>query len=285
MLRIDVALSDGQGYANEDAIGHHGNAAWVIDGATGIGPSILDAPSDAAWLAQTASRLLVEALAEDPGCPTIDLLRRVMKRCAEALTRVQLRADVDPCDLPSAAFAMVRIIDDAVEITGFADCRVVAVDATGEARLYGASDLDVVEARTLAAVKAIHDAEPTIDPDALKLRLLPGLRANRCLKNCEGGYWVFGPEAAAADHVWQARLPLQPGQRFAIASDGFLRLVELFGITTPADLLAIGTPEDAQAWLARLRDIEREPDSLRRHTRVKRHDDASLIVCTWDMPN
>ena len=38
------------------------------------------------------------------------------------------------------------------------------------------------------------------------------LRANRCLKNCDGGYWVFGPEAAAADHVWQARLPLQPGQ-------------------------------------------------------------------------
>ena len=63
MLRIDVALSDGQGPVNEDAIGHHGNAAWVIDGATGIGPSILDAPSDAAWLAQTANRLLAEALA------------------------------------------------------------------------------------------------------------------------------------------------------------------------------------------------------------------------------
>jgi hypothetical protein len=34
-----------------------------------------------------------------------------------------------------------------------------------------------------------------------------------------------------------------------------------------------------------LRDIEREPDSLHRYTRVKRHDDASLIVCAWDSSN
>lgn len=285
MLRIDVALSDGQGPVNEDAIGHHGNAAWVIDGATGIGPSILDAPSDAAWLAQTANRLLAEALADDPDCPTIALLRTVMTRCAEALARVQLRADVDSCDLPSAAFAMVRIIDDAVEITSLADCRVAAVDEAGAARLYGASgpgyrrgadigggegDLrrgadDRSRCAEIAAVARI--ARQSL-PEELRGRLL-GLRA----RGRGGGPCLAGEASFAAR------------QRFAIASDGFLRLVELFGIETPADLLAIATPGEAQAWLARLRDIEREPDSLRRHTRVKRHDDASLIVCSWDVPS
>ncbi|WP_454280400.1 protein phosphatase 2C domain-containing protein [Sphingomonas sp. Marseille-Q8236] len=285
MLRIDVALSDGPGHVNEDAIGHYGNAAWVIDGATGIGPSVLDAPSDAAWLAQTANRLIADALAEDPARPTVEILRTVMTRCAEALGPVRLRTGIEACDLPSAAFAMLRIIGDMVEITCLADCRVAAVDDAGAARLFGASDLDAIEARTLAAVKAIHDENPTIDPDVLKARLIPGLRANRRLKNREGGYWVLGTEPAAADHVWQATLPLQPGQRFAIASDGFLRLVELFGTATPADLLAIAMPEEGREWLARLRDIEREPDSLHRYTRVKRHDDASLIVCAWDSSN
>ncbi len=108
-----------------------------------------------------------------------------------------------------------------------------------------------------------------------------GLRANRSLMNREGGYWVLSTDPAAADHVWQTRIPLRAGQRFAIASDGFLRLVELFGTATPADLLAISGAEDAARRIERLRDLERQPDSLRRFTRVKPHDDASLVVCIW----
>ncbi|MFE8583693.1 hypothetical protein ACFX59_06245 [Sphingomonas sp. NCPPB 2930] len=282
MLRIDVALSDAGSMVNEDAIGHFGDAAWVIDGATGIGPSLLDAPSDAAWLAQTANRLIADALAEDPDCSTIEILRDVMRRCAAALADAQVRAFDGTHELPSAAFAMIRLRGDAAEITALADCRVATVDDAGVARLFGTYALDVVEARTLAAVKAIREENPSIDSEALKNLLLPGLSANRHLKNRDGGYWVLGTEPAAADHLWQVTVPLHPGQRFAIASDGFLRLVELFDAATPDDLLAIATPEDGAAWLARLRDIESEPDSLRRHIRVKRHDDASLIVCTWD---
>ncbi|WP_267433117.1 protein phosphatase 2C domain-containing protein [Sphingomonas sp. GM_Shp_1] len=282
MLRIDVALSDGGSMVNEDAIGHYGDAAWVIDGATGVGPSLLDAPSDAAWFAHTANRLIADALAEDPDRSTIEILRLVMTRCAAALEDAQLRAAGGTHEHPSAAFAMIRRQGDVAEITALADCRVATVDDTGTARLFGTYALDAVEARTLATVKAIREEDPLIDNDALKLRLLPGLSDNRRLKNREGGYWVLGTEPAAADHVWQTTVPLRPGQRFAIASDGFLRLIELFGIVTPADLLTIATPENGAAWLARLRDIESEPDSLLRHVRVKRHDDASLIVCTWD---
>ncbi|WP_294238610.1 protein phosphatase 2C domain-containing protein [uncultured Sphingomonas sp.] len=282
MLRIDVALSDAGGMVNEDAVGHFGDAAWVIDGATGVGSALLDAPSDAAWLAQTANRLIAEALADDPERSTIEMLRDVMTRCAAALADAQVRAADGAHELPSAAFAMVRLRGDVAEITALADCRVAAVDETGDARLFGTYALDAVESRTLAAVKAIREEEPDIDAEALKRRLLPGLSANRHLKNRDGGYWVLGAEPAAADHVWQASVPLRPGQRFAIASDGFLRLVELFGTATPADLLTIATPEEGAAWLAQLRDLERQPDSLRRHNRVKRHDDASLITCSWD---
>lgn len=281
MLKIETAVSDGQGSVNEDAVGHHGNAAWVIDGATGIGASLLDAPSDASWLAQTASRLLGEVLAQNPDLPTVEVLRIVMTRSAEALEREQVRPAAAPHEHPSAAFAMVRIIDGEAEFTTLADCRVAALDEAGEAQLFGVSTLDAIEARTLAAAKAILDADPAVTPEALKAQLMPGLRANRSLMNREGGYWVLGTDPAAADHVWQTRIPLRAGQRFAIASDGFLRLVELFGTATPADMLAISGAEDAARWIERLRDLERQPDSLRRFTRVKPHDDASLVVCIW----
>ena len=290
MLKIDVAICDGPGAVpgavprsvNEDAIGYHGNAAWVIDGATGIGGALLEAPSDAAWLAQTASRLIGDALAEDPERPTVDLLRAVMTGCRTALAREQVRPAEGSHELPSAAFAMVRILDGVAEITTLADCRVVAIDEAGEPRLFGSSALDAIESRTLAAARAIRLREPAIDPDALKAQLLPRLRANRALMNRDGGYWVLGTDPAAAEHAWQTTIAVRPGQRLAIASDGFLRLVELFGTATPADLLAITDPARGADWLARLRRLEAEPDSLLSHVRVKRHDDASLIVCTWE---
>ena len=282
MLKIEIAISDGPGRVNEDVVGHYGNAAWVIDGATGIGGTLLDAPSDAAWLAHTASRLLAEVLAENPVVPTVELLRTVILRCADALAREQVRAAELPHELPSAAFAMVRVIGDRVEFTTLADCRVAAVDAGGDVRLFGDSALDAIEARTLSAVKAIRAENADISAEALKAQMLPGLRANRALMNREGGYWVLGTDPAAADHVWQATLPVQPGQRFAVASDGFLRLIELFDAASPADLLAISGAEDGARWITRLRETERAPDPEQRHTRFKAHDDASLLICRWE---
>lgn len=282
MLKIDIAASDGQGDFNEDAVGHHGNAAWVIDGATGIGGALLEEPSDAAWLARTANRLMTEVLAQSPEMATTEVLRAVMTRCADALGHEAVRPAQGPHELPSAAFAMVRIRDGVAEFTTLADCRVAAVDNSGEARLYGVSAHEAIEAGTLLAAKALLDAEPDITPEALKAQLLPRLRANRQMMNREGGYWVLGTDPAAADHVWQTTMPVLPGQRFAVASDGFLRLIELFGVAEPRELLAISGNADWSRWLERLRELETEPDSLHRFTRVKRHDDASLVVCAWD---
>lgn len=282
MLTINIAASDGPGEVNEDAVGHCGNAAWVIDGATGIGDALLEAPSDAAWLARTANRLLAEVLAQSPALPTVEVLRTVMARCAQALEHEAVRPPTGAHELPSAAFAMVRIIDGMAEFTTLADCRVATIDATGGARLFGASSHEAIEAGTLEAARVLLDADPDITPEALKAALLPRLRANREQMNREGGYWVLGTEPAAADHLWQMTMPVRPGQRFAVASDGFLRLVELFEAARPSELLSIATPGDWTNWLERLRDLERQPDSLHRYTRVKRHDDASLVACTWD---
>ncbi|MFD1950428.1 hypothetical protein ACFSGX_06570 [Sphingomonas arantia] len=286
MLTVDLTICDGPGPVNEDVVGHHGNAAWVIDGATGVGAALLESPSDAAWLAQTANDFIVEGLSEDPAQPTRDLLHTVIIRCATALAlaSAQRRIADEPHELPSAAFAMVRVLNNRAEITTLADCRVAAVDDSGTARLYGQSPLGAIEARTLETVRAIRTANPDIAPDALRALLLPVLRENRRMLNRNGGYWALGTEPAAADHLWQTTLPLRPGQRFAIASDGFLRPIELFDTATPANLLAIASPADATGWLDQLRHRERQVDRDDRYTRVKMHDDASLLVCTWRSP-
>ncbi|MBV8238703.1 MAG: protein phosphatase 2C domain-containing protein [Sphingomonas sp.] len=278
MLKINLAATDSQASVNEDVVGHHGNAAWVIDGATGIGAALLDAPSDASWLAHRVDAAFRALLAEQPMIATTVLVRRAIEICRDALAAAATRAPEGPHEHPSAAFAMLRDFGDHVELTSLADCAVAYVDEAGQAQLFSDGSHETIERRTLDLAAQIFAADPDPAPAALTERLLPRLQANRRLMNRPDGYWVLGIEPDAADHLSQRRLPARKGQRFALVSDGFLRLVDLFGVATPHDLLAIDDAAQWDAWLARLRAIEREPESRRHYVRVKIHDDATLLT-------
>lgn len=99
--------------------------------------------------------------------------------------------------------------------------------------------------------------------------------------NQPGGYWILGTDPAAADHVDQMVLEPMPSDGFALASDGFLRLIEVFGVADAADLLAIDAEQDFDAQLARLRALESEPGSLTKYPRIKLHDDVSFAHCEY----
>lgn len=275
MLKIHVAATDSRAAVNEDVVGHHGNAAWVIDGATGIGAALLDAPSDASWLARTADAALRTLLSNDPDIATRDLVREVTTLCRDALATHSVRDAEGPHEHPSAAFTMLRRIGDTIELTALADCKIAYRDADGTAQLFASTDFDAIEGRTLALTRELLIAEPDISPATLVERLLPQLQANRRQMNRPGGYWVLGTEPAAADHLATLTLPARSGQRFALASDGFLRLIELFDVASLDGLIAIDTDAAWQSWLAQLRAIEQAPSSL--YPRVKVHDDATLL--------
>src|SRR3546814_6143891 len=110
--------------------------------------------------------------------------------------------------------------------------------------------------------------DEALTPAALFDRLLPHLRANRRLMNSVEGYWILGTDPAAADHLDVAVVEAAPGDRFALASDGFLRLEELVGTLAPVDLLAIDTTAAFDRHLVAHRMLEAEAGSGRRFPRV-----------------
>lgn len=280
MLDINVAATDGRSNVNEDLVGATANAVWVMDGATGIGPALTRELSDAAWLVSTADQALRTMLEIDPYQPAARLLASVMAHCRSELHNITKGRSAPDHEHPSAAFAMVRLIGDQVEMVTLGDCR-IAHEVPGErARLFGTTSLEVIEKRTLRLAERIRRERPRITPPELKELLLPQLRANRSLMNQPGGYWVLGTQPAAADHLDRDVVPARQGQRFALASDGFLRLVELFGVATPDTLLGIQSEQVWDQWLAILREKEIEPNSVAHYPRVKIHDDASLLNCT-----
>lgn len=278
MLKVTVAASHGSGEINEDVVGFCGSAVWVIDGATGVGASLLEAPSDAAWLARRADRELHAALSSEPDLPTVDLLRRVMSACRESLETERVRMANGAHEHPSAAFAMVRHHAGRVEFSTLGNCRIV-YRHEGTVRLFGTTPLAEIERRTIELARQCMDEDPTITPAMLRDKLLPQLRANRSLMNRPDGYWVLGIEPAAADHLDRLTVPACDGDAFALASDGFLRLIEVFEVASPADLLAMDNDDAFAAALDKLRALENLEGSCHRHPRVKVHDDATFAHC------
>jgi serine/threonine protein phosphatase PrpC len=280
MLRIDVGATAGSGDINEDVVGWCDGAAWVIDGASGVGASLLEEETDATWLAREADRQFKRLLTANPAIPSAELVREASLACLAAFESGATRSPEGPHEHPSAAFAMVRAFGSEVELLTLGDCRIACRGSDGGAELFGTTDLAPIEAQTIARVASLLSEHPEMHEDELRARLMPLLSSNRALMNTEGGYWVLGTSPDAAEHLDLVRRPAGEGDEFAIASDGFLRLAELFEAADAADLLAIGTASDFDRWLERLRALEAEPGSRSRFPRVKLHDDVAFIRCT-----
>jgi len=280
MLRIDIGATVGAGDVNEDVAGWCDGAAWVIDGASGVSAALMEGESDAAWLAREADRQFRTILTAYPDISSPELVRQTCIACRDAFLSGASREASGAHEHPSAAFAMVRAVGRDVELLTLGDCRIAWRRNGGDPELFGTTDLAPIEARTIARVASLLFERPDMREKDLRAALLPLLRANRALMNTEGGYWVLGLSPEAADHLDIVRRPARAGEEFAIASDGFLRLVELFGRAGPADLLAISTDAGFEARLEELRSVEAEPESRRRFPRVKVHDDVAFIRCT-----
>lgn len=279
MFDINALLTDPGADCNEDRVGHAWDTVWVIDGATGVGDRLTNTPSDAAWLAETASTAFAALMENDPDLDLRELVRGCINHCRKAFEQVRLGPPQPGETLPSAAILVARARKGAVDIVSLGDCGVVFAP-DGEAVMIGPGQ-SPKENETIAHANAFLADTPGIGDKELVERLGPKLKSDRARMNCLGGYWIFSLEPQAADHMRRMVLPIAHGQPIALASDGFLRLIDLFGCDTPHSLLAADEYHKAAMLLHKLRKLERMPESRERFPRIKRHDDASFIHATY----
>ena len=279
MLDINVALSQPGSGCNEDRVGHARDIMWVIDGATGTGDRLTDTPSDAAWLADAASRALTLQVKQHPDLDLADLVRMAIYQCRSEFEGVRRGPPLPGETLPSAAFMVLRARKGEVEIASLGDCGAL-LEIDGVAQMVGTGQ-SPKELETIAHTEALLANAPELEGNDLIERLGPKLKQDRTRMNRPGGYWIFSLAPDAADHLRRARYPVADGQNIALASDGFLRLIEVFGCDTPESLLAAGNPRTAEALLGKLRKLENAPNSRKRFARVKLKDDASFLHATY----
>src|SRR3546814_14705759 len=81
MFNVRLAETRSGAAANEDVVGYTDFAAWVIDGASGIGENLVSGVSDAQWFAQRVDRELRDRLASKTTMPFRSEERRLGKEC------------------------------------------------------------------------------------------------------------------------------------------------------------------------------------------------------------
>lgn len=270
------ALSTPGRTVNEDLAGHTGNAAWVLDGAPGLGKRrFFPGPSDAAWLVAQADRSL-RRLAPDPTLSLEDLFREVIEEVRDACETDRLAEIEQSLMDPSAAIVFLRLCDDRLECALLGDCQALlrlartdrAFDGPTIDRL-GLSGLERIDQMRMAGAISVAGFRDLL-PDTL--------RRYRGSINQPGGSWLLGFDPEAAAHLDTFSFPASAGDEALLMSDGFYRLVDIFSACDGPQLLQAARQGGLAALERCLRAAETADPEGQRSRRLHIHDDATAML-------
>lgn len=258
-----ISLAGDAASANDDRAGASARRAWVIDGATDLGPpGLVGDQGGAAWIASSADR----AFAAAPEAGLTAILPGVFAALAQAYHDARGRDPVGRWELPSAAFLCVALADQRIELAWLADCACLHLRGATVRRLGpqpSRAETQEAEAMRSAGLELLPKrSAPTLER----------LRANRARPERR----VLGVEPGHADAVHYETADIAPGDELVLMSDGLAALIDDYGVALDA-FAALLRAEGLHGLAARLRAIEADDADLRRFARFKPSDDATAL--------
>ena len=271
-----ISNSSPNAFVNEDAIGATCISAWVIDGATGVSdrPPLVNGTTDAAWLASRVDaelRTMLQGTVVDP----VKVLAKLEANVRSEFKAFDSERSRPVGEQPSAALALAALQGKTLHLMGLADCRIIYQANTGEIGEFNPSDSGAADALIVAERSRLVAEHPGQDPLP---RLKGFIRALREFANQDSGYSVVHPTRAWSSRVKRQIHEAGKIRRLLLVSDGFYRLVDVFGIMTPAGLVGSALAQGLQHLYSDLREMELTDVDCVRYPRVKTHDDASAIL-------
>ena len=265
MLHFDlvqsISLAGDAAVANDDRAGASTRLAWVIDGATDLGPpGLVGAQGGAAWVAAMAER----AFASAPPGTLPDVVSAVFSSLLDGYHGTRVREPLGRWELPSAAFLCVALEDERLAIAWLADCACLhlrgdavqrlgpqpSLAETQEAEAIRAAGLDLLPARSA----------PTLDH----------LRLNRARAERR----ILGVEPSHTEAVHYDAVAVAPGDELVLMTDGLAALIDDYGVSAD-EIAPLLRTEGLHGLATRLRAIEAEDAECRRFARFKVSDDAT----------
>ena len=265
----------------EDVAGGLDRTWWLMDGATGvIAPEDI---CDSGWFAETIQASFLSQLAQDPVTPLDQLISQATQAAAEQFARLAPPSMRNHSPWwPSSTLVLIRLLDSNGPLTEL-DIRVV-----------GDSDLAIVGRS--GAVRTVRDDRHTqycsglyqevmaalrdgvgYESDRFRKALATAVTTERQNRNRPETYWVLAPEPFEPMNALRTRLPLKPGDRIVLCSDGAARGHAVFGLEEPDDGFRAFASGNLGSLLQRVRAAEDKDHEGSAAPRGTRHDDATVL--------
>lgn len=266
--------------ANEDAAGAAGVLAWVIDGATDVvDRPLTGAATDARWAAETLDGILRDIA----GAPPDDLVRLpavMSERLEGEFDRVATRRPAGRHEHPSASVLVVRASGAGLEWVAVGDCTLLVETGMGVLRL-GTEDKDAGDPWIASALTAFRASRGAATAAEGRAHVWPRITAARAAMNRPDGYGVLSITRTPDRFVKAGSVATGAAASALLASDGLMRIVDVFHRYTAAGLLAETGRRGVARLIAEVRAAECADRDCVRYPRAKVHDDATgvLIRC------
>jgi hypothetical protein len=265
------------GTVNEDRAGVAGDLAWVIDGATDMVASpMTPAPTDASWIAEAIDARLRE-IASAPPADLRQLPQLLADRLRAAFERVARRQPAGRHEHPSASGMIVRSGADRLEFVAIGDCSLLVKTRRGISRI-GTDEEDAGDAWVAGELTGLRAQSPGASADAVRAQLWRKLGAARAAMNEADGYGVFSITATPGHFIRHGWLDIAPGDCALLASDGLMRLIDVFRSCTAEELAQAAVRSGVASLIADVREREAADAGCIRFPRAKALDDATGVL-------
>lgn len=283
-LEVVDILSLASGTANEDRAGAAPPLAWVIDGATDLVPEPLtDAASDASWFA-AAMHTLLSGLDANAHPSLAELPALVAQRLEQKFSAEAQRLPTGREDHPSASAVVIRMLEHgAIEFVSVGDCTLL-VETGDRLMKIGVDEQDAGDRWVADALTGKPKDGGVAQAPLSRADLWPRLRAIRAQMNTPSGYGVFSITAPPPTMIRHGKLDASPGSRILLASDGLMRLVDVFRTYDTERLFTAAWANGLAPLFAELRALEAADAECRSFPRAKTSDDTTAMLLRVTSP-
>ncbi len=273
-LKLVEAISHPCKVTNEDLFDYNARAAWIFDGASGIGPKVIpSSPSDPFWLVQSMNAAIKRRWHDEKSTP--DLLTEAADDVIESFLQIAQDPVPPMIDRPTACWLMARLWDGQLELSAVGDCCLVHKGLNGTTS-FGGKISDELAAPVRQELKRLK-AEG-VDAGKLADLLRPLEREFRAKANVDGGYAIVDLTQRWISRIEQSRVLISPGDHILLMTDGLYRLIDTFHKYDTDGLLEAALLMGLSPLYEELRALELHDEDCATFPRAKAQDDVAAAL-------
>ena len=277
-----ATISEAGGNYNEDIAHVVSNAAWVLDGATGLSQeNHMPGDSDAKWYVEAWDTYLTDAVTISDNSLEEIVLAGIAKVNDEYRQILGGKA-IEEIDVPSSGIALIRWGKEELEYFILGDCQlwIMKNESVEKIADYKLPLLDdEVSKRMNTYIKQGIAASEARN----KIKQL--LIENRLLKNKKNGYWILSLDQEAVAHAISGKLSFNHDDQRAeilLLSDGYYAIVDKYKALTEKEVFDKIEAKGLESVYHLIRQIEEKDPNQSRFARFKKSDDASAIFISFN---